>query len=166
MCESFLIHWVSHWISKKMYHLTWLENIYFKRIHCAYDINDMSYFCYLFQSIPWSCFCICCSGFFVSYNLSVLLFSRFFKSSYFRGLTYGSGFLVTFNDIGGKFAGIVFSLSNTIGMLSGVFSPYVVAILTTHVIYLFRLKFVSTSRFLTLYNLNRKPKRSGGTFLS
>lgn len=50
----------------------------------------------------------------------------------FSGLTYGSGFLVTFNDIGGKFAGIVFSLSNSIGMLSGVFAPYVVAILTTN----------------------------------
>lgn len=48
----------------------------------------------------------------------------------FSGLTYGSGFLVTFNDISGKFSGIVFSVSNTVGMLSGVFAPYVVAILT------------------------------------
>jgi len=48
----------------------------------------------------------------------------------FSGLTYGSGFLVAFNDIGGRFSGIVFSVSNTIGMLSGVFAPYVVALLT------------------------------------
>ncbi len=49
------------------------------------------------------------------------------------GLTNGSGFFVAFNDIGGKFSGLVFSISNSVGMLSGVLAPYVVAAITPNV---------------------------------
>jgi hypothetical protein len=37
----------------------------------------------------------------------------------FSGLTYGAGFLVNYTEIGGRFSGMVFGLSNTIGTLSG-----------------------------------------------
>jgi ACS family sodium-dependent inorganic phosphate cotransporter-like MFS transporter 5 len=48
----------------------------------------------------------------------------------FTGLTYGSGFLVNYNDVGGRFSGMVFGISNTIGTLSGIVAPYLVGILT------------------------------------
>jgi ACS family sodium-dependent inorganic phosphate cotransporter-like MFS transporter 5 len=51
----------------------------------------------------------------------------------FSGLTYGGGFLVNYNDIGGTFAGIVFGLSNTIGTISGIVAPYLVGELTPNV---------------------------------
>ena len=51
----------------------------------------------------------------------------------FSGLTYGGGFLVNYNDVGGSFAGIVFGLSNTIGTVSGIVAPYLVGALTVNV---------------------------------
>jgi len=51
----------------------------------------------------------------------------------FSGLTYGGGFLVNYNDIGGTFAGLVFGLSNTIGTISGIVAPYLVGALTPNV---------------------------------
>jgi ACS family sodium-dependent inorganic phosphate cotransporter-like MFS transporter 5 len=51
----------------------------------------------------------------------------------FSGLTYGSGFLVNYNDVGGAFSGMVFGLSNTIGTLSGIIAPYLVGALTRNV---------------------------------
>jgi len=55
----------------------------------------------------------------------------------FSGLTYGGGFLVNYNDIGGTYAGIVFGLSNTIGTISGIVAPYLVGALTPNVNILF-----------------------------
>lgn len=51
----------------------------------------------------------------------------------FTGLSYGSGFLVNANDIGGSYAGLVFGLSNTIGTIPGVIAPYLVGALTPNV---------------------------------
>jgi ACS family sodium-dependent inorganic phosphate cotransporter-like MFS transporter 5 len=51
----------------------------------------------------------------------------------FSGLTYGSGFLVNYNDVGGAFSGMVFGISNTIGTLSGIVAPYLVGALTRNV---------------------------------
>lgn len=51
----------------------------------------------------------------------------------FSGLTYGAGFLVNYNDIGGAFSGVVFGISNTIGTVSGIVAPYLVSLLTVNV---------------------------------
>ena len=51
----------------------------------------------------------------------------------FSGLTYGAGFLVNYNDVGGTFSGIVFGISNTIGTISGIVAPYLVGLLTPNV---------------------------------
>ena len=54
----------------------------------------------------------------------------------FSGFTYGSGFLVNYNDIGGAYAGMVFGISNTIGTVSGIVAPYLVGLLTPNVSHL------------------------------
>ncbi len=45
----------------------------------------------------------------------------------------GAGYLVNLNDIAGPFSGIVFGVSNTIGTIPGLLSPYIASVLTTHV---------------------------------
>ncbi len=70
---------------------------------------------------------------------------------------------MAFNDIGGRFSGIVFSVSNTIGMLSGVFAPYVVALLTPTVSFN---SYTNTlkSKILNLNLPSRKPKLNGESY--
>lgn len=46
---------------------------------------------------------------------------------------YGAGYMVTFNDIGGVFAGIVYGVANTIGLITAVLAPFLVGIITTNV---------------------------------
>ena len=52
-------------------------------------------------------------------------------------MTYGAGFLVNYNDIGGAYSGIVFGISNTIGTVSGIIAPYLVGVLTRNVTIIF-----------------------------
>jgi len=46
---------------------------------------------------------------------------------------YGAGYMVTFNDIGGVFAGIVYGVANTIGLVTAVLAPFLVGLITTNV---------------------------------
>ncbi len=45
----------------------------------------------------------------------------------------GAGYLVNLNDIAGPFSGIVFGVSNTIGTVPGLLSPYIASVFTSHV---------------------------------
>jgi hypothetical protein len=47
--------------------------------------------------------------------------------------SHKGGFLVTYNDIAGPFAGVVFGISNTIASLTGIIIPYFVAAVTKNV---------------------------------
>ena len=51
------------------------------------------------------------------------------------GLVYGAGYLVSFNDIGGSFSGIIYGLANTIGTSTSILAPFLVGVLTTNVIF-------------------------------
>ena len=57
---------------------------------------------------------------------------QFFDIDISRVLFKG-GFLVTYNDIAGPFAGVVFGISNTIASLTGIIIPYFVAAVTKNV---------------------------------
>ena len=50
----------------------------------------------------------------------------------FSGFQY-PGVMVNHVDIAPPFAGVLFGISNTVATLSGVFAPYAVGVLTTHV---------------------------------
>ena len=52
----------------------------------------------------------------------------------FSSVNTGSGYLVNINDIAGPYSGIVFGISNTIGTIPGLISPYIASVLTTNVI--------------------------------
>jgi hypothetical protein len=84
----------------------------------------------------------------------------------FSGLTYGSGFLVNYNDVGGAYAGMVFGISNTIGTLSGIVAPYLVGALTKNVTIKYVTHFPSLSCFkISNFAVFRKSKKSGGLCL-
>ncbi len=45
----------------------------------------------------------------------------------------GAGYLVNINDVAGPFSGIVFGISNTIGTIPGLLSPYIASVITARV---------------------------------
>jgi hypothetical protein len=60
-------------------------------------------------------------------------FTLIFINITFSGLMYGAGYMVTFNDISGIYAGIVYGVANTIGLTTAVLAPFLVGIITTNV---------------------------------
>ena len=52
------------------------------------------------------------------------------------GLCNGAGYIVNINEVGGKYSGILYGISNTFGTLSGIIAPYVVGVITTNVDFL------------------------------
>jgi len=50
----------------------------------------------------------------------------------FSGFQY-PGLMVNHADIAPPFAGVLFGIANTVATLSGIFAPYAVGLLTTHV---------------------------------
>jgi len=48
----------------------------------------------------------------------------------FLGCSYGAGFLVNYNDIGGSYAGLVFGIGNSIASIPGFVVPYLVGVIT------------------------------------
>jgi ACS family sodium-dependent inorganic phosphate cotransporter-like MFS transporter 5 len=49
------------------------------------------------------------------------------------GFVYGAGFLVTFNDVGGRFSGMALAISNTLASVPGCIAPQITGILTKNV---------------------------------
>lgn len=49
------------------------------------------------------------------------------------GCQYGGGYLVNFNDIGGKYSGVVYGIAHTIGGAAAVILPSLIGILTPNV---------------------------------
>ena len=63
----------------------------------------------------------------------------------FLGLNTGAGFVININEVGGMYSGVLFGISNTFGTIPGIVAPYIVGILTTHVIrlkYYFNLDYI------------------------
>lgn len=52
----------------------------------------------------------------------------------FLGLSTGAGFVININEVGGIYSGVLFGISNTFGTIPGIMAPYIVSVLTTHVI--------------------------------
>jgi sugar phosphate permease len=48
----------------------------------------------------------------------------------YRGFNHGGGYTVNINDIGGRYSGILFGISNTFATIPGIVAPYIVAVLT------------------------------------
>jgi MFS transporter, ACS family, solute carrier family 17 (sodium-dependent inorganic phosphate cotransporter), member 5 len=53
-----------------------------------------------------------------------------------RGFSRGGGYCVNVNDIGGKYSGILYGVSNTLGTVPGIIAPYIVSLMTPDVIQL------------------------------
>ncbi len=49
------------------------------------------------------------------------------------GCQYGAGFLVNYNDICGKYAGMVLGIGNTFASIPGILAPYLVGFVTKNV---------------------------------
>jgi hypothetical protein len=49
-------------------------------------------------------------------------------------ILWGAGHLVNINDISGPYSGILLGISNTIATVPGIVSPYIVGVITKHVI--------------------------------
>lgn len=62
---------------------------------------------------------------------------------FLSGFLYGGGYLVSFNDVGGPLAGIIYGVANTIAMIAGFLAPFLMGILTTEVIHIFILTYVN-----------------------
>ena len=60
---------------------------------------------------------------------------------------YIGGFLVSFNDVAGPFAGVVFGISNTFATTSGIIIPYFVAAVTKNVTIYFEIINLSLNLF-------------------
>jgi hypothetical protein len=50
-----------------------------------------------------------------------------------RGFTHGGGYTVNINDVGGKYSGVLFGISNTFATIPGFIAPYVVSKITPNV---------------------------------
>ena len=48
-------------------------------------------------------------------------------------MTFGAGYLVNFNEIGGSFSGIIYGFASSIGISTSILAPFLVGILTTNV---------------------------------
>ena len=46
------------------------------------------------------------------------------------------GYYININEVGGSYAALIFSISNTFATLPGILAPYVVSLLTSNVLYL------------------------------
>ena len=53
------------------------------------------------------------------------------------GFQYGGGYLVNFNDIGGRFSGVIYGISNTVGGISSVILPFLIGVIASNVIWSF-----------------------------
>ena len=51
----------------------------------------------------------------------------------FLGCCVGAGYQVNFNEIGGRYSGLLLSVSNTFATISGIVAPYIVGLLTPNV---------------------------------
>lgn len=45
----------------------------------------------------------------------------------------GAGYLVCINDIAGPYSGILYGVSNSIGTIPGIISPYIASLITKNV---------------------------------
>ena len=52
------------------------------------------------------------------------------------GCTYGAGFVVNFNDIAGRYAGLAFGLANTPGSIAGILGPSLVGLIVKSNVYI------------------------------
>lgn len=68
---------------------------------------------------------ITCNDWFIAIILLVIGIS-------FSSIPWGAGHLIAINDISGPYSGIVFGISNTIGNLSGIIVPFIVAEITSN----------------------------------
>jgi len=77
----------------------------------------------------------------------------------FSGLTYGAGFLVNYTEIGGRFSGMVFGLSNTIGTLSGmIFRMFSISLFVKYSLNLSNFKGIIAPYLVGLLTVNVSKK--------
>jgi ACS family sodium-dependent inorganic phosphate cotransporter-like MFS transporter 5 len=50
------------------------------------------------------------------------------------GCTTGAGYIISINEVGGIYSGVLFGISNTFGTIPGIVAPYIVSVLTSNVI--------------------------------
>ena len=55
---------------------------------------------------------------------------------YFSGCANGGGYIISYGETGGSYAGIMFGISNTFASLPGIILPEIIASVTKHVSYL------------------------------
>jgi ACS family sodium-dependent inorganic phosphate cotransporter-like MFS transporter 5 len=63
-------------------------------------------------------------------KISLVVLSIGFAAS---GLHGGGGNIPNINEVGGKYAGVLYSIANTVGTIPGIVAPYVVGVMTPHV---------------------------------
>ena len=57
------------------------------------------------------------------------------------GCQYGAGFLVNYNDVCGKFAGMALGIGNTFASIPGILAPFFVGLVTKNVSKIYFVKF-------------------------
>ncbi len=70
---------------------------------------------------------------FVTSDTRVLGFILILLNITISGFQYGGGYLVNFNDIGGRFSGVIYGLANTLGGLSTIFLPLLIGFVASNV---------------------------------
>ena len=65
------------------------------------------------------------------------MLKKFIKNSnmliWNRGCTYSTGYMVSFNDIGGSLSGIIYGMANTLSSIAAITAPLIQNLLTPNV---------------------------------